>query len=186
VKVLTADVRDPRREGVIEAPYMTVETDEQPRLMGKTIHRGRINAIQYGMFWMIESSLIDISEEDIVGLVNMDPQIDKLVPVEVHWPGGTGWYAMPVDRARRLLRKYGRKYVFLVSDVAARQGRLQWDLEHHPAMCMHKDPESQWVCGEDRIRDTVNLDGVQMPACRDHISAVRDTAKNLRLQKTRR
>ena len=186
MKVLTADVRDPRREGVIEAPYLTVQTDEQPRQMGNILTRGRIIARQHGMFWQLETDMTGFSEEDIVGFVNMDIRFDKLVPVEICWSGGSGWYAMSVDRARRLLRKYGRDYAYNLSDVAARQGRLQWDLECRPPMCMHKDPESQWVCGEDRVRDTINLDGVQIPACRDHISAVRDTAKNLRLQKTRR
>ena len=195
MRIKSAEVHDPRRtSGVLEAPYLAVQVDEKPTPLGQVLTTAspgpQLTFVQHGPFWHVEPHATEsIAEDVLAGYANYSSatRLDKVVPVEVWYAAEdeSVWQSMflPVQRARSLLRKNGQDYQYIVSDVAARHGRIQWDLESRPIMCMHWLGSA--VCAEPRISDIVNINGVQLPACRDHITATRKVAQNLRLERSR-
>lgn len=191
MKIISAEVHDPRRSGVVEAPYLVMRVDEEPIPLGGLKDRvvsspgPQLRVTQHGMFLFVDPlNDREYSEEELCGLVNsaaLPNRLDKVVPVEVHSPSGVTSFAMSVTRARANLRKFKCQYDYILSDVAARAGRIQWDLECEPPVCMHKPADL--ICG-DAVSTTINVFGVQMPACHHHTSAVRSMAANLRVQRT--
>ena len=197
MKILKASVYDPRKTGTIAPPYLTVEVDEEPGVLGRTFKVSssgpQLSFVQHGPFWTVDPLAANVdtySEDDIAALANSaaPTRLEKVVPVEVGWgvlreSEETRSMFISVQRARSLLRKNKQNYQYTLSDVAARQGKIQWDLETHPMMCMLIVGES--ICAEPFVTDVVNIHGTQMPACRTHISRVRHMAKNLRLERSK-
>jgi hypothetical protein len=147
----------------------------------------QVTGVQHGPFWSIEHTSTDsIGEEELAGYFNVVQPMrgDKVVPVEIHWPNDSMSMFMSITRARANLKKCSDAYQYVLSDVAARAGRIQWDLECKPNLCVYyMDPTGGHICGDMPVADTVNIYGTQMPACHSHISAVRLMARNLRLQR---
>jgi hypothetical protein len=195
MRIKSAEVIDPRRtSGAIQAPYLVVYVDEKPSPLGKVLTVSspgpQLTFVQHGPFWHVEPQTnTSLPEEVIGGYANhaSPTRLDKVVPVEVSWDtdDGSEWQSMflPVQRARSLIRKNMQEYQYIVSDVSARHGRIQWDLESRPMMCMHWFGDS--ICADDRVSDIVNIEGVQIPSCRDHIAHTRRIAKNLRLERSK-
>lgn len=179
MKILSASIIDPRRGGEYRNPYLALEVDEEIRQTGETSAYGAINGdwlvIPHGPFVAVDWQAGDYIEHGNLGLFNTtDHYRSKLVEVEVNSPDETIDLAMPVDRARRLLRKHMLSWKFIMDDVAGQHGKVEWRLVRIGLSPCIK-------CGEPSVQE-VYFRGTHLNLCDHHVTEHNHKIRNMRIK----
>lgn len=143
MKIISAAVLDPRREGHYRNPRLVVNVDEEIietrapiTLTGSTVNW---IVVPHGPFFAIDmQNKADLGQTQAdMGVFNTAGVWEsRLVDVLVVSPDHEYELSMGLDRARRLIRRSNLQWRFILDDVAGQHGKLLWRLQQHPLMCV--------------------------------------------------
>lgn len=171
MKILSASVSDPRTEGTYRNPYLVLEVDEDVRETAAPEVLGEAWLLtRHGPFLAVDSAVkraerrkagemwheADLGDFNVTRLYK-----DKLVEAVVQSPDEEIDLAMPLDRARRLLRRHVPDWKYILDDVAGQNGKLQWRL---------MTPYQRCVQCQSQIEGEVYYRGTYLPLCAFHTS----------------
>lgn len=171
MKITDAWIEDPAGRGRLESPYLCVQVDEKPDVtIAEENFAGGWTVGKYGPFVKYDNPANPDAGDFNIRFRNRFPPV---VDIELQVFNNTGVeliggsFALPLKRARQLVRKYANDWRLLVSDRNAEEsGLLLWLPVQRNPVC--KSWTGHTICGKQPAR-TVRVRDVDLPLCDDHI-----------------
>lgn len=185
MRILRAWIDDPTIQGECEPPLVCVETDAYPDQTTETwfSNDGWIQS-KYGAFVRFdhETSDVDAGKYNI-RFAGQSPFGEKFPPIvdiilTVGDSQAADMFALPLNRARQLVRKHAPEWRLLLSDNEAQQGSMLWTPKMIEPKCrfwMGQNP-----CGYARDVTYVRKNGIDVPLCESHLKLHNNQAASVR------
>lgn len=181
MKILNAEVIDPRKRGDYRNPYLLVEVDEEIHATKDFKYHDDWRIEHHGPFLYVECRQPDAEWISAVGesmraslaAFNTTRIIDRaLVDVLVVTPEYEHDFWMDLGRARRLLRKHANAWKYVLDDVAGQHGGVLWRLTEEKPSCT--------VCGKPATGEAYYR-GTHLNYCEQHMSEHSRKVRHLRV-----
>ena len=175
MKIITAWIDDPTLRGVVEPPVLYVEVDHFPDMTYDWIHTDDDwQHAKYGPFVAFEREhTLDYSAGDynVRFAGEFPPVVDiTLVVGSATW---TEMFALPITRARQLVRKHCNAWRLYLSDKNAQAGEMLWVPQAINPTCRHwyeNSHKSKGVCCGRPDTTFVRHKGIDLPLCPEHLT----------------
>lgn len=170
MKITGAWIDDPMTRGVVDFPELWVMTDAAPEVsISPEKFGGDWTVGKYGPFVKYSCSAreVDAGDFNIRFRGRFPVIVDVTLAVDSVEAPVTQDYALPLTRARQLLRKYEPGWKLLLNDRAAeKEGSLLWLPSNSNLGCRAWDGTQ--CCGSRPARP-IRVNEVDMPLCEAHV-----------------
>lgn len=167
MKILDAWVDDPTLKGVIEHPELVVVVDHMPDVtIPPESFEGGWTVGKYGPFVSYSQEGRQPTAGDFN--VRFREKFPSIVDVVVMRELEEQRMALPLSRARQLLRKYDSNWRLVVSERDAERGSILWLPVRHVLTCRWWDGSTKSTC-EKTPAVNIKIRNVSVPLCREHV-----------------
>lgn len=167
MRILTAFVDDPSFRGRLESPLLIVRVDEWPdRTFEPDNLAGGWTIARYGPFMAYTDPSGDAEAGDFN--VKFPGRFPPLVDIGLELEDGETRYdfALPLRRARQLVRKHDANWRLLLNDHDAQHGKMSWlPVETQPGC---REWDGYKTCGRKPTKP-IRIQLVDVPLCPEHV-----------------
>lgn len=180
VKIERAWIEDPLTRGVHEPAALHVRVDAKP---DETIPFKEYQASDWTFFvgkdgpfvkYHFECNMTTELSGNFAGLFNkhLAGQLPSIVDIRLHIEDASQHYALPLKRARQLVKKHDPDWRLLLSDKhAEKAGWVLWQPVKSNPVCMFWLGDSN-TCGNATVTGKTTVNEIEIPLCTLHARKV--------------
>lgn len=175
MRILDAWIEDPLLDNIVEQPYLKVEVDAMPNVsIPNESFQGGWEVSKLGPF--IQYSRRGKNSDAGDFNVRFRRTFPSIVDIKLAVKGQIGVHpmALPLPRARQLIRKHDPEWRLLLGDHEAQSGKMIWIPSEIKPVCRHWDQvtvdgQSIFEMCEDPFQAYVRSNHVSIPLCKIHL-----------------